>query len=290
MRIAGLGPFSAFRDPHLRSLSLLEAREMSEPGIFDQLQASFKIAGDFGWMVGIRREGDGDVGPGGESEEFGGRVLLGAGFVKACGIELDGDIFPGDGLNDRVVKAAEVAGGTVGKFFDQVGVAQEVEKPRLGHGGVFLPVKAPDLLNVSFSPAPEPFWIVKIPFVAEVVDRSNKVIPIVLRGEVVDPVSAVGEPVALQPGTNGEFLTSMFPGTRDPIEVLGKILLQHPPLIERLGSLRSVVGNAVFGEVCGDGLIDVFLGFAFGMQAKRRVGVVICEHGCFGVVGGAFSY
>ena len=71
-------------------------------------------------------------------------------------------------------------------------MAENVEKSGAGHTGVFFPVGCPDFFDVGFGPAAEPFWIIKIPLVAEVVDGADKEIPLVSAGEIDDPFVAVG--------------------------------------------------------------------------------------------------
>lgn len=233
--------------------------------------------------MGIGGEGDGDVGGGGELEEFEGGVLLGAGLVEAGGVELDGTFGIDEGLDDGVVESFEVALGAVGEFFDEVGVAEEVEESAAGHFFVFLPVGGPGFLDVGLGPAPEPCGVIEVPAI-EVVDGTDEVVPIEDVVEVDDPLFAVGKPVALESGADGDFVCGVGLGLGDPLDVDGEVFDEHAPVIEGLGTLGGVIGDAVFGDAGGDGGIDVFFGFAFGVVAQGGVGVIICRHGVFGVV------
>ena len=216
--------------------------------------------------------------------------MFGAGFVEAGGVELDGAFPFEDGFDDGIVEAAEVAVGGVGEFLDEVGVAEKIEEAGAGHAGVFFPVGGPDLVDVGFSPPSEPLGVVEVPFVAEVVDGADEVIPVVGLVEVVDPVEAVGEPIAFESGADGEASGGVDAGAVDPVEVGREIGLQHAPVVKGFGALWGVVGDPVFGEIGSDGLVDKGPGFAFGMETKRGVGVVICGHVCFGVYGRGESY
>ena len=274
----------------LRSASLFEATELGVACFFEESGAFVEIAGDFAGGVGVGGEGDGDVGFAGELEKLGGRVLLGARFVEAGGVELDCGVSGDDGFDDGIVKSPEVAFGSIGKFLDEIGVTEDVEKTRAGHVGVFFPVGGPDFLDVGFGPAAEPFWIIEVPLVAQVVDRADEVIPFVSRGEVDDPFVAVGEPVALESGSDREAVACVLARAFDPFEVFREFGFEHAPVIEGLGRLRGVVGNTVFDQSGGERLVEVFLWFALCMTAKRGVGVVICKHWRFGVVAAGESY
>jgi hypothetical protein len=82
----------------------------------------------------------------------------------------------------------------------------------------------------------------------------------------------------------------MVPSTGDPIQIFGKVLLQHPPVVKGFGRLGGVIRNSILGKPRGDGLVDVIFGIAFGMKTKRGVGVIICKHRGFGVVATRISY
>ena len=267
-----------------------ETAELAVAGFFEEGGALVEIARDFAGGMGVGREGDGDVGFAGEFEKLGGRVLLGAGFVEAGGVEFDRGVSGDDGLDGRIVKPTKVTFGRIGEFFDEVGVTENVEKAGAGHVGIFFPIGGPDFFDVCFGPAPQPFWIIEVPLVAEVVNGANKEIPFVSAGEIDDPFVAVGEPVALQPRPHWESGAGVLAGTLDPFEVFRELGFEHTPVVEGFGRLRGVVGNAVFHQSSGEGLIEVFLRFALCMTAKRGVGVVICKHWRFGVVATRESY
>ena len=112
----------------LGDCAFLKAAEMGEAGFFDKTEAFVKIASDFRRGVGVGGKGDGDGGLGGEFEELSGGVLLGAGFVEAGGVEFDRDLALGDRFDDGIVESAEVACGSVGEFFDEIGMAEEVKE------------------------------------------------------------------------------------------------------------------------------------------------------------------
>ena len=267
-----------------------EAAELGIAGFFEEGGALVEIAGDFAGCVSVGGKGDGDVGFAGEFEKLSGRVLLSAGFVETGGVELDRGMSGDDGFDGWVVKPTKVTFRSVGEFFDEVGVAKNVEKSGAGHVGVFFPVGCPDFFNVGLGPAAEPFWIIEVPLVAEVVDGANEEIPFVSAGEINDPFVAVGEPVALQPRPHWEAGASVLAGTLDPFEVFRQLGFEHTPVVEGFGRLRGVVGNAIFHQSSGEGLVEVFLRFALCMVAKRGVGVVISKHGRFGVVATGESY
>ena len=267
-----------------------EAAELGIAGFFEEGGALVEIAGDFAGGVGVGGESDGDVGFAGEFEKLGGRVLLGAGFVEAGGVEFDRGVPGDDGLDGRIVKPTKVTSGRVGEFFDEVGVTENVKKAGAGHVGILFPIGGPDFFDVCFGPAPEPFWIIEVPLVAEVVDGANEEIPFVSAGEIDDPFVAVGEPVALQPRPHWEAGAGVLAGTLDPFEVFRELGFEHTPVVEGFGRLRGVVRNAVFHQSGGEGLVEVFLRFALCMAAKRGVGVVISKHGRFGVVATGESY
>ena len=98
--------------------SSVEAAKLGVAGFFDEGGAFVKIAGDLAGCVSVGGEGDGDVGFAGEFEKLGGRVLLGAWFVKAGGVELDRGVSGGDGFDGWVVKPTKVTFRSVGEFFD----------------------------------------------------------------------------------------------------------------------------------------------------------------------------
>ena len=105
-----------------------ETAELAVAGFFEEGGALVEIARDFAGGMGVGREGDGDVGFAGEFEKLGGRVLLGAGFVEAGGVEFDRGVSGDDGFDGWVVKPTKVTFRSVGEFFDEVGVAENVEK------------------------------------------------------------------------------------------------------------------------------------------------------------------
>ena len=269
---------------------LVKAAELAVAGFFEEGGTFVEIAGDFAGCVSVGGKGDGDVGFAGELEKLSGRVLLSAGFVEAGGVELDRGVSGDDGFDGWVVKPTKVTFGRVGEFFDEVGVTENVEKAGTGHVGIFFPIGGPDFFDVCFGPAPEPFWIIEIPLVAEVVDGSDEEIPFVSAGEIDDPFVAVGEPVALKPSSHVELVAGVLAGALDPFEVFRELGFEHTPVVEGLGRLRGVVGNAVFHQSSGEGLVEVFFRFALCMTAKRGVGVVICKHWRFGVVATRESY
>lgn len=249
-----------------------------------ELEAEGEIAGDFGGCVGIGGEGDGNFCFGGKAEEGGSGVGFGAGFVEACGVQFDRGADLGDGFDDRFVEAAEVAGGSVGELLDKVGVAKEVEKLGGGHFLVFAPVEGPDLFDITLGPASEPFWVIKVPIGSKVVEGADEVVPRVLLGKVIDPWFAVGEPIAFEAGADGKGGTGMLAGAVDPLVVGGEVFFEHAPVVEGFGRLWGVIGDAVFGELGGEGGIDVGFGRAFGVEAERGVGVIIGGHRRFVVV------
>ena len=65
-------------------------------------------------------------------------------------------------------------------------MGENIEQSAVGHFGVGLPVVGPDGVDIARRPTAEPLGIVKIP-VAEVVHRTDQIIPIVARGEIGDP-------------------------------------------------------------------------------------------------------
>ena len=135
----------------------------------------------------------------------------------------------------------------------------------------------PDGVHVARGPAAEPFRVVEIP-VAEIVDGTNQIVPVVAGSELGDPRLAASEPVAFQAGADGNPACGLGPGALDPAEIFGKFRLGHPPIIERFGDLRSVIGNPVFAESSFHRSLDEGFRFALGMAAKRRVGVIVGGH------------
>lgn len=139
--------------------------------------------------------------------------MLGARFVKAGSVEFDSSFGVNDGLDDGVVVFSQVSLWSVGKFFDEVGVAEEVEEAGASHLRVVFPVGGPDFVYICFSPASEPFWIVEVPFVAEVVDRADEIIPWVALGEVMDPVVISRKPVAFEAAADLDSVVGVIAGS-----------------------------------------------------------------------------
>ena len=206
-------------DVYLCSVALIEAAEFCEAGFFDESEGFVEVAGDLAGGVGVGGDGDGDVGFAGQFEKLGGRILFGARFVEAGGVEFDGRVSRDDGFDDGIVKAAEVAFGSVGEFFDEVWVSENVEETGAGHVGVFFPILRPDFLDVSFGPTAEPFGIVEVPLVVEVVDRADEIIPVVAAGEIDDPFVGFWKPIAFQACADGDFSVRVVAGSLDPVEV-----------------------------------------------------------------------
>ena len=175
----------------------LKTTEPGESGFLQEEVSCVKITGHFRWMVGVGRESDRDFGLRSELQELCRGILLGARFVEAGRVELNGDITFDNGLDDRFVESTEIAFGTVGKLLDQVRVPQKIKEAGSGHRGIFLLVTRPDFLDVDFRPAAEPFRIVEIPTIAEVMNRPDEIVPIVERVEMGNPVFAVRKPVTL---------------------------------------------------------------------------------------------
>ena len=107
---------------------------------------------------------------------------------------------------------------------------------------------------------------------------SDKIIQLVARSQIGDPGFTASQPVAFQPGTDRDPAVRVGLGSIDPVEILGQLPLEHPPIIKRFGNRRSMIGDPVFIQAGGDRSIHIRFRFAFRMAAERRMGVIIRRH------------
>lgn len=61
---------------------------------------------------------------------------------------------------------------------------------------------------------------------------ADKIVPVVEGAEVLGPCFAAREPVAFQSAANGDFISGVDLSGVDPVDVVGNLAGEHPPVIE----------------------------------------------------------
>jgi hypothetical protein len=207
--------------------------------------------------------------------------LLGTGLVPSGGIDFEGASGLEKGFHDGVVVALKVAPGSEGEFFDEVGMAMNFKESGTDHFLVAFPVNAPEVLDLASGevlPSGEMGGVIEVPAISrvrrrEVVNRADEVVPFVKISQGLNVRFAASQPVALHGAVNANSVADLMASFRDPIEIARQVFHGHPPVVERLRDVRRVIGDSVIGEACGESGLNVFRRRAFGVMAKRCMGV-----------------